>query len=483
MAELRALYRVSPPPDHRRQLAGTLEQEAREIRGAIVLSYDRRRGRERAGTSSGRPAPWGMVASIIAVLGLVTGVLVVGKPADGPARPAVGAHGPVSEIPPGAKIALTIDGYLQTHVVEPELLLLMQRFHARSGAIVVERPSDGAILALASQPSSDTRSWQQVAAQHAFGTFPAAASNEASAPGETMMALLTAIGFDTGSFDEQTEVDDSGQLKTGGITVRDWCYPTCPFDGPQNAGQMLHWASSVSAARFAQRIPVQQLYRYLEGFGFGETQAGPGLPNAKPGVLIEPSTTVGGKQVPNSRWNPAYRTATALGGTGLTATPLQLANAYAALANGGRLMQPHLVQSYTLNGKTTMVQPQVLHIVFRQSDTAERVTSVLVHEAAHGEACMALVPGFDVAAKTGAALSYNWPQTSATAVAYGPVGEADPAHRFVVLVQLQLPDIPYGSETAAPATREILRQLFQHYGLQPDPKHVQPDQACAGPND
>jgi cell division protein FtsI/penicillin-binding protein 2 len=483
VADLRAMHRAPAPGSLQQPPAFIRKHEEPRIPGTIVLAYNRGRGTENAGSGRRPQARWGMVASVMLVLGLVTGTLLLSDHPANQRQSILGARGPASGIPQDAQVTLTIDSYVQEHIVVPELTSLIRQFDAKSGAIVVERPSDGAILALASQPSRDARSWQQVAGRQAFSTFPNAASSNAYTPGETMMALMTAIGFDTGSFDERTQVTDSGLLKADGITIVDWCWPQCAFGGPETVGQMLYWASSVTSAEFSHMIPEPQLYQYLQGFGFGARQVGPGLPNASAGTLIEPYVTVRGKQVPNPLWRPGYRDATALGGTGITATPVQLANAYAVLANGGRLMQPHLVQSYTLDGKTSVVQPKVLHVVFQQSDTARRVTNVLVRSQVHGEACLALVPGYDVAAKTGAAVSYNWPKTMATTVAYGPVGETDAAHRFVVLVELQLPNVPWGSETAAPATSRILRQLFQHYGLQPDPKHIQPSTECAGPNE
>jgi cell division protein FtsI/penicillin-binding protein 2 len=136
-------------------------------------------------------------------------------------------------------------------------------------------------------------------------------------------------------------------------------------------------------------------------------------------------------------------------------------------------MQPHLVQSYSVNGNTTVIPPTDLDVIF--------------HHQAAGEACEALVPGYDVAAKTGDAGIFNSADPNSTqvivyAVAYGPVGESDPARRFVVLIELKDPNIHWGSETAAPGVSNILRQLFQRYGLQPDSKSTQPKQACQGPN-
>ena len=150
------------------------------------------------------------------------------------------------------------------------------------------------------------------------------------------------------------------------------------------------------------------------------------------------------------------------------------------------LMQPDLVQSYSLDGKTTVFQPTVLDIVFQHADTAQRVTNVLVQSGINGEACEALVPGYDVAAKTGTSGMYSggkvMKHSIASAVAYGPIGETDPARRFEVLIELKDPNNTFGSESAAPGVSKILRQLFQHFGLQPDPKATQPKQPCIGPN-
>jgi cell division protein FtsI/penicillin-binding protein 2 len=148
-----------------------------------------------------------------------------------------------------------------------------------------------------------------------------------------------------------------------------------------------------------------------------------------------------------------------------------LINAYAALANGGYLMVPHVVQSYSLNGKTVTTQPQVQRQVIKP-DISDVVTNILVHASVDGEACAALVPGYDVAAKTGTSTIYNSNATIASTAAYGPVN-MPPAKRFVVLVILNQPSNPYGSETAAPAVHKILQLLFSYYHLQPNQPYWQ----------
>ncbi|HVA92612.1 MAG TPA: penicillin-binding transpeptidase domain-containing protein [Chloroflexota bacterium] len=505
VADLRVLHQVSPPRGLQQRLAPSLKQRLPLADGAIMFTGRKRPGDRRAGGARWFLGQWSAAAIFITVLGLASGALTFTARQAGAPRLAISASGLQSGIPKGARIKLTIDNFVQAHIVEPKLANLLHQFGAVSGTIVVERPSDGAIIAMASQPNHDPRTWRQLAASNAFGTSPNPADSDAYTPGQTIMPLLTGIGLDTGSFDERTVVNDTGTLKTDGLTIQNWCLDSCGFGGPETVAYMLRYASNIAATQFAKLIPDQQFYQYLDNFGFGQRQTGPGLPEANPGMLIEPYTTVRGKKVPNHIWRPAYRDLTAFGQgvpstpqpahpgwtaapnitasrQAITATPLQVVNAYAALANGGTLMRPRLIQSYTLDGKTTVIQPTVLHVVFQHADTAQRVTNILVQAEAHGEACEALVPGYDVAAKTSTVRVYNSPRTIGSTVAYGPIGETDPAQRFVVLIELTFPNLSWGSETAAPATGEILRQLFQHYGRRPDPKHTQPGQLCVGPD-
>jgi cell division protein FtsI/penicillin-binding protein 2 len=511
VADLKALHHVSTPRNLRPRLAGDLKRQLPTEGGMIPFPKRKRAGAVRPGGRR-RWLTQGIAAAMfIAVLALASGALTFSVRQATTSRSAFGASGPVPGIPKGAKIKLTIDNYVQSHIVEPTLTSLIRQFKAVSGTIVVERPSDGAIIAMDSQPRTDSRTWQQVAASDAFGTFANPASSDAFTPGQTVMPLLAAIGFDTGSFNERTTVDDSGLLKVDGITIQNWCADQCAFGGPETTSVMLHYASNVAATLLAKLIPDQEFYEYLDSFGFGRSQTGLGLPKADPGTLIEPYRLVNGKKAPNHSWRPAYRDLTAFGqgvGTGtlqpgqkpwksaptgeffkpvITTTPLQLTNAYAALANGGTLMQPHLVQSYSLNGKTTIIQPTVLNVVFKNADTAQRVTNLLVQAEINGEACEALVRGYDVVAKTGDADIYNANQPNAKhvivyAMAYGPIAEADPARRFVVLIEMKDPNKQWGSETAAPGVSKILHQLFQRYGLQPDPKSIQPNRPCSGPD-
>src|SRR6185312_12298338 len=157
----------------------------------------------------------------------------------------------------------------------------------------------------------------------------------------------------------------------------------------------LHFSSNIAAAQFSRLIPATTWYQYLAKFGFGQP-TGIDLAGEVAGDYRKPTGDKSG-----IIWVPSYKDTQAYG-QAIAVTPLQLTNAYASLANDGWLMVPHIVQSYPLNGKTTIIQPQRVRQVI-SSDTDTLMNSILVNQAINGEACEALVPGYNVAAKTGTA--------------------------------------------------------------------------------
>jgi hypothetical protein len=322
VADLKALHHVSAPRNLRPRLAGDLKRQPPTEEGMIPFPTRKRAGAVRTGGRR-RLLTQGIAAAMfIAVLALATGVLTFSVRQTTTSRSVIGASGPVSAIPKGAKIKLTIDNYVQSHIVEPTLTSLIRQFKAVSGNIIVERPSDGAIIAMASQPNNDSRTWQQIAASNAFATSPNPASSDAFTPGQTVKPLLAGIGFDTGSFNERTTVYASDLLKIDGVDIYDWCFDQCAFGGSETVAYMLDWSSNIGAALLAKLIPTAQFYHYLDSFGFGRRETGPGLPNANRGMLIEPYTTAHGKKVPNHSWRPAYQDLTAFG-QGVPSTPLE----------------------------------------------------------------------------------------------------------------------------------------------------------------
>ncbi len=384
---------------------------------------------------------------------------------------------------PGATLHTTIDSYVQWFV-EQDLAQAMKQYGASGGSIIVEQPKTGAILAMASAPAYDPNNWQAIVNQYnasskkgksSFSVFTNPAISDQYEPGSTFKAFTVAIGLDSRMFGPGTSVYDSGKYKTDGITIQNWCVDQCGFGGEENVSYMLHYSSNIGAARFGQFIPATTWYSYLAKFGFGQL-TGVDLAGETAGDYRQPTGDKSG-----IIWVPAYKDTQAYG-QAIAVTPLQLTNAYASLANDGWLMVPHIVQSYTLNGKTTVIQPQRVRQVI-SSDTDALMNSILVSQATNGEACEALVPGYDIAAKTGTASipqfgSYAPSQTIASTAAFAPA--EDP--QFVVLVKLDKTNPQWGSETAAPTVHNVLEQLFNYYKIPPAADPVQPMKMCHAPD-
>ncbi len=401
---------------------------------------------------------------------------------------------------PGATLQLTIDSYVQ-YLVEQDLANVVKRFGAIGGSIIVERPSDGGIIAMASTPSYNPNQWRSLVAslakkagagtkkynqtkfmQSLYSVFPNPAISKRYEPGSTFKAFTIATGFDQNLFNEGTRVSDPGTLSVDGISIHDWCFPNCSFLGYETPAIMLHWSSNVGATQFSRFISAPIWYQYLlDNFGF----------QSKTGIDL--SGEVGGDvrwyndAPPKPIWVPSYKDTQAYG-QGLSITPLQLVNGYASLANGGELPTPHVLQSYTLAGRTVTPTWKPIHRAVSEQ-TSSRIIQLLVQQAVGGEACQALVPGYDLAAKTGTASipslggNYLPSQTIASTAAFGPV-ENDPSHQFVVLVKVDQPNVIYGSEVAAPVVRDIFYHLFEYYKMMPTAHPTQPSSGvCAGVND
>ena len=153
-------------------------------------------------------------------------------------------------------------------------------------------------------------------------------------------------------------------------------------------------------------------------------------------------------------------------GQSIEATPLQMAQAYQTIANGGVMMQPYLVASVDNNGQVTATRPTAKRRVISQQ-AAQLLTEMLTQAAVQGFAQLAQIPGYSVAAKTGTATTQgiSADQTEASVAGFLPASNP----QFVILVKLDRPQKNiYGSTAAAPLWGQIAQQLMWDYAVPPD---------------
>ncbi len=367
------------------------------------------------------------------------------------------ATGPQRQSPavPGANVTLTIDANVQ-YFVEQRLAQTVAQTDADGGTVIVLDPRTGAIIAMASTPAYDPNAY----ARYSLSDFVNPAVSDNYDPGSVMKAMTMAAGIDSGTITPDSVYDDSsGVFWAGNTPIHNW---DDKGHGPVNMVQVLEESLNTGAAWVATQIGYDRYFQYMHAFGF-LAPTGVDLPSEAKGLPVPAA-------------NPkALSLAESAFGEGIYVTPLQMAAAYGALANGGMLMRPYVVSSVAADGglgAVTTTQPQPVRQVVSQ-DAAQTVTQMLV-ASAYYETQMYLLPGYTIAAKTGTATPPAKPgYTYASVIGYAPASNP----RFVLLVKLDHPRRTiYGATAAAPLWRALAQQLFDYYRIPPDRTNSQGSQ-------
>ena len=349
----------------------------------------------------------------------------------------------------GDDLSLTIDLAVQ-NAVERELAAVVEREKATGGAIVVLDPKDGAVLAIASSPTYDPARVGSADAE--------ALRNRAISwtyePGSTMKAITVAAALDKGVVTPSTSYQDVGYAVIGG---RKLCNAQCKVYGPTTVTQILSRSQNAGAVFVASKLGAADLNAYLRSFGFGQ----------RTGIDLAAETS--GIVRPLAEWYPVDL-GTISFGQGLSITPLQLASAYAAIANGGTLYQPYVVASRRDADGEHRTAPVAVRRVISEETSATLVT-MLTTTVDNGIANAAALKGYSVAGKTGTA---QIPSDDGRYVddAYissfaGFVPAIDP--RMVVVVVLERPQSKLlGTVPAMNTFKAIATDALRYARVQPD---------------
>lgn len=353
----------------------------------------------------------------------------------------------------GSDLVLTIDSSVQ-RLVEEVLADTIARQRASGGTIVVQDPQTGAILGMASQPGYDPNDFNRVNDSQLFSN-PAISS--IFEPGSTMKAMVMAIGLEAGVIEPHT-VHPGGPYRElpGGERV----YNATLMDfGPETMTEVLEHSSNIGAMYVAEQLGENNLYRGLTGFGFGES-TGIDLHGEEPGLFPLPGDPM---------WTLSNLYTNSFG-QGMAITPMQLVNAMSAMANGGTLLTPYLVDEVRHpDGSVERTQPEEIRQII-SPDTSRSITEMMTSVVDAGQHVYG-VPGYDIAAKTGTAQipgadgGYEPGATIGSIVGFGP--SDDP--QFTVLVKIDRPQATqWGEGSAGPAFQEVFEELFLLYGIPPN---------------
>lgn len=331
----------------------------------------------------------------------------------------------------GGQVVLTLDADLQ-EIAHEALREALHATGARGGDVVVTDPRNGDILAMVSVKDGK--------ASHLAGI------NTPYEPGSTLKPFTVAALLNAGKAALSDSVDaGSGSWRVAGRTITDVHSP-----GATDLANALRVSSNVGIAKVAQRLTPAEQYEGLRDFGFG-APSGIDLPGEVGGRLTRPR-----------RWSSQSPASLAIGYE-IAVTPLQMAMAYGALANGGVLMQPRIVREIRdPAGRTVERSSPVAVRRVVPGQIAQEITHTLVGAVEDGTGTRARLATFSVAGKSGTSRAHG-PNGYELGAYYASFAGFFPAEdpQLVVFVKLDRPQGEYyGGATAAPVTRATMEAIL-----------------------
>ncbi len=346
----------------------------------------------------------------------------------------------------GKTVTLTIDSAIQQKT-ESVLQAVLDANNATAASAIVMRPEDGAILAMATVPGYDLNKPETLTA-NAERMRPITDTYE---PGSTFKLVAVAGAIEDGVVTRDTMFDLPETLTLYDRTLKESHYrPSVSW----STQEILQNSSNIGTVKIAQKLGTTQLQHWIQQFGFG-AKTGIDYPGEVSGIVL-----------PTDEWSGTSILNIPIG-QGVAVTIAQIAEAYGAIANGGRMVPPHLIKRV---GNTVPTHPRGQQIISAKS--AEQVNIMLQKVVSDdGTGNEAKIPGYTVGGKTGTANKID-PKTGqyiqsyvASFVGYAPATR--PGIVVAVMVDEPTNGSYYGGQVAAPAFEKIAQFALQQLRIAP----------------
>ena len=347
-------------------------------------------------------------------------------------------------------VYLTIDSKIQ-FVLEDALDRAMKETKSRAAAAILMDPHTGAVLGMASRPTFDPND---------FGEYPVSTwTNRAISiiyePGSVFKPIVGCMGLSENIITPQTVFEDKGSIKIADRVIRNW-------DG-EGRGQVpfediIKYSINTGMVQLGMQLGANQMIDYSKKFGFGQP-TGIELPGEESGILYRPE----------DMYEPDI--ATMAIGQGIAVTPLQMLRAICAIANGGELLEPYIIDKIVMPDGRVLRQGQkkIVRRVITE-DVAGQMRMMMEKVVSEGGGKPAHIAGYQIAGKTGTAEKlaeqggYAPGEYIASFVGFVPA--ANP--QYAMLVMLDTPQGAfYGSQVSAPVFKDTLQQILVAKGIQP----------------
>jgi len=345
----------------------------------------------------------------------------------------------------GSDLILTVDYNIQ-YFAEKLLAQAEKNLKIEGGTIIVINPQSGEILALADFPNFDPNKYYQESNLEVFQTGAVQRTFE---PGSVFKPITMAGALNEDKITPQTTYKDPGVIEVGGWPI--YNYDKRSYSGNITMTEVLEKSINTGAVFAESQLGHAKFSDYIKKFGIFEK------------TLID---IAGEVLSSNKEFKKGYEVsfATASFGQGVEMTPIQLVRAFSIIANGGKLIKPYLVEQESKTSDNNIISSQ----------TASKVTAMLVSVVENGFGKAARIPGYYVAGKTGTAqVSYSalginqkgysdktWQSFIGFAPAFNP--------RFLILVKLNNPASKTAEYSAVPVFQELAKYIIDYYQIPPD---------------
>ena len=349
-----------------------------------------------------------------------------------------------------ATVYLTIDSKMQ-FVIEDALDDAMKRTHSAGAAVLIMDPHTGAILAMGSRPTFDPNH---------FGDYPAVnwlnrAISIIYEPGSVFKPIVGTMGLSEGLVTPDTPINDTGSIRVADRVISNWDdtgMGLCKFE------DVIKYSINTGMVQLGMKLGAQKEIDWAKKYGFG-TATGIELPSEEDGILYDPK----------NMYEPDV--ATLAIGQGIAVTPLQELRAICAIANGGELLRPYIIDRIVApNGEVIRKgKKQVVRNVITP-EVAAQMRTMMEKVVSEGGGKTARIKGYRIAGKTGTAQKiaehggYAAGKYIASFVGFVPADKP----QYAMLVMLDTPrGAFYGSQVSAPIFRDTLQQILVAKGIQP----------------
>lgn len=349
----------------------------------------------------------------------------------------------------GRSLILNIDRSIQ-FLAEEKLKEGIENYGAQGGMVGILEPYTGNILAMASYPSFDQRNYTE----YPENLFKNPFISNIYEPGSTFKPIVMAGALDAKILKPETKCPICG----GHVTVGDYQIKTWndKYYKDSTMIEIIEHSDNTGMVYVAKSLGLKRFISYLDKFNFGNPT----------GIDLQGEVSFDIKA--QDGWYP-IDLATAGFGQGISVTPIQLLVAFSALANGGNIMEPHVVAKISdNNGEIISIRPKILKKSI-SSQIAKVLTEMLVNAVDKGEAKWAKPKGYRIAGKTGTAQipiagHYDPNKTITSFIGFAPADNP----KFAMLVIIDRPTTSiYGAETAAPVFFDIAKDILTYYKIAP----------------